>query len=140
MHESEVIRKFIFSALRSKTAGEIVIPSRDPAAKVGDRQLIKPVFSKVLVGEHADTLATGTGKPKNQTCITAGRRLDNPGAVACGLEGLPDMLGDLRQWGVVPGGEVQILRRTVQDLMRSKCVTSSQQQAVSLEDGQAIQQ
>jgi hypothetical protein len=55
MHESEVIRKFIFSALRSKTAGEIVIPSRDPAAKVGDRQLIKPVFSKVLVGEHADT-------------------------------------------------------------------------------------
>jgi hypothetical protein len=35
-------------------AGEIVIPSCDPVAQVGDPGLIKPVFSEVFVGEHVD--------------------------------------------------------------------------------------
>src|SRR5271154_1121795 len=35
------------------------------------------------------------GEPQRQTCITAGR-LDKPHAIPGGLEGEPDMLGNLR--------------------------------------------
>ena len=49
-------------------------------------------------------------------------------------------LGDLRQWRLIPGGEVQILRWTTQDLMSPERISSWQHQAVAFEDGQAIQQ
>ena len=51
---SQIVRKLIVGKLRGKAAGEVVIPSCDPAAQVGDPRLIKPVFGKVLVGEDAD--------------------------------------------------------------------------------------
>ncbi len=51
---SQVVRKPIVGKIRGKATGEVVIPSRDPAAQVGDPRLIKPVFSKVFVGEDAD--------------------------------------------------------------------------------------
>ena len=51
---SRVVRKLIVGKLRGETAGEVVIPSRDPAAQVGDPRRIKPVFSKVFVGKDAD--------------------------------------------------------------------------------------
>ncbi len=41
---------------------------------------------------------------------------------------------------VVPGSKVQILRRTMQDLMGPERIPSGQQQAVPFEDGQTIQQ
>jgi hypothetical protein len=41
------VRKLIVGKLRSEAAGEVVIPSRNPAAQVGDPRLIKPVLSKV---------------------------------------------------------------------------------------------
>jgi hypothetical protein len=47
---SEVVRKFIVGELRGETAGEIVIPSCDPAARAGNPRFTKPVSSKVLVG------------------------------------------------------------------------------------------
>ena len=51
---SQVVRKFIVGELRGETAGEIVIPSCDPAAQVGNPRFIKPVSSKVLVGEDTN--------------------------------------------------------------------------------------
>ncbi len=35
-YQSQIVRKFIVSTLRSETTSEIVIPSRDPSAKVGN--------------------------------------------------------------------------------------------------------
>ena len=51
---SEVVRKFIVGELRGETAGEIVVPSCDPAAQVGNPRFIKPVSGKVLVGEDTN--------------------------------------------------------------------------------------
>ena len=51
---SEVVRKFIVGELRGETAGEIVVPSCDPAAQVGNPRFIKPVFREVLVGEDTN--------------------------------------------------------------------------------------
>ena len=45
-----VVRKSIVGELHGETAGEIVIPSCDPAAQVGNPRFIKPVSGKVLVG------------------------------------------------------------------------------------------
>jgi hypothetical protein len=68
--------------------------------------------------------------------------IGHPGlpAIACALERKLDVRGILRQRGVVPGGKVQVLRRTMQDLMGPERVPSGQQQAVSFEDRQTIQQ
>jgi hypothetical protein len=44
-------------------------------------------------------------------------------AVTCALEGELDVLGDLWQRGVVPGGKVEVLRWAVQDLMCSKRIS-----------------
>jgi hypothetical protein len=52
---SQVARKFIVSELRGETAGEIVMPSCDPAAQVGNPQFTKPVSGKVPVGRLAMT-------------------------------------------------------------------------------------
>ena len=49
-----------------------------------------------------------------------------------------DPRGDLRQRGVVPGGEVKVLGGTVHHLMGSERVPSGQRQAVPFEDRQAI--
>lgn len=51
---SLVIRNFIVVKVRDDTKGDVVIPARDPVAQICDRRLIKPVFSKILVGEDAD--------------------------------------------------------------------------------------
>src|SRR6266700_7399759 len=62
-------------------------------------------------------LTSGTGEPQHQARVTAGR-LDKPRIVARGPEGIHDMPRDLRQRRAFPGGEVEVLRRAVQDLMR----------------------
>ena len=54
MHWSEVIGDFIVGKVRDETEGEVVVPACNPAAQVRDPALIKPVFSKVFVGEDAD--------------------------------------------------------------------------------------
>jgi len=51
---SQVVRKFIVGELCGETAGEIVIPSCDPAAQVGNPRFIKPVSGKILVGEDTN--------------------------------------------------------------------------------------
>jgi hypothetical protein len=60
---------------------------------------------------------------KHQSRVTA-CRLDQPRDVTRGLEGLPDMLGDLRQRGDVACGKVKILRWTVQEVVRPECISS----------------
>ena len=66
------------------------------------------------------TFLTGTGKLQYQARIPEAGRFDKPHAVTRTLERKLDMRGDLRQRGAVPGGKVQVLRRTVQDLMGSR--------------------
>ena len=61
-------------------------------------------------------------------------RFDQPHVITRAPESELDVLGDLRQRGVVPGGKAQVLRWAVQDLMCSQCVSSGQQQAVPLKD------
>src|SRR5580693_5877989 len=64
---------------------------------------------KIDVGEGAGDGMQVDDVADHEAVMPAGR-LDKPHAIPCGLEGKLDMLGDLRQRGVIPGGEVQILR------------------------------
>jgi hypothetical protein len=52
---SEVIWKFIVGKACCEAGGQVVVPACDPVAQVCDASLIKPVFSKVFVGEDADS-------------------------------------------------------------------------------------
>ena len=54
MHWSEVIGNFIVDKVLDETEGEVIVPACNPAAQVRDPALIKPVFSKVFVGDDAD--------------------------------------------------------------------------------------
>jgi hypothetical protein len=96
-----------------------------------------PRLQRLLEEVHLQFLA-GTGKPQYEPGIPEAGRLDKPHTVTRALERELDLRGDLRQRSVVPGGKVQVLRRTVQDLMGPERVPSDQQQAVPFEDGQAI--
>jgi hypothetical protein len=97
----------------------------------------RPSCSRLLEEIHLQFL-TGTGKLQYQARIPEAGRFDKPHAIACALERALDIRGDLRKRGVVPGGKVQVLRRTVQDLMGPERVPSGQQQAVPFEDRQTI--
>jgi hypothetical protein len=50
---SQVIWKFI-STLCCETASQVVVPSRNPPAKIGDFRFIKVVYGKVFVREDDD--------------------------------------------------------------------------------------
>jgi hypothetical protein len=80
----------------------------------------------------------GTGEPQDKACVTAGR-LDQACLVARILEGMPDVLGNIRQGVSSLVTKSRSSRWAVRDLMRPERVPSRQQQAVSFEDGQAIQ-
>jgi hypothetical protein len=67
-----------------------------------------PAWFERLFEEVHLQFVTGIGKPQYKTCITA-RRLNKLHVIPGGLEGKADMLGDLRQRSMIPGGEVQIL-------------------------------
>jgi len=97
----------------------------------GDEARIERLLQQV----HLQCLS-GTREPQGQASITAGR-FHQFHVVSRRLEGTPDMPGDLRERGVIPRGKVQILGWTMQDLMSPEGISSGQQQAVALEDGQA---
>jgi hypothetical protein len=74
---SQVVRKFIVGELRGETAGEIVIPSCDPAAQVGNPRFIKPVSGKVLVGEAWQRLIlSATSRPSPRSCAAIPNRCE----------------------------------------------------------------
>ena len=84
----------IVHSFDDETVSEIVIPTESPSAELKTQ-------------------------PRVAAC-----RFDKSRGVTRGLEGLPDMLGDLRQRGGVASGKVQVLRWTVQELMRPECIPS----------------
>jgi hypothetical protein len=96
-----------------------------------------PGLQRLLEQVHFQFLA-GAGQPQNQPRIPRAGRFGKPHAITRVPERSLDPRGDLRQRGVVPGGEVKVLGGTVHDLMGSERVPSGQQQAVPFEDRQAI--
>ncbi len=97
---------------------------------------LAPAAQRLLEQVHFQFL-TGAGQPQDQPRIPRAGRFGKPHGITRVLERSLDLRGDLRQRGVVPGGEVKVLGGTVHDLMGPERVPSSQQ-AVPFEDRQAI--
>jgi hypothetical protein len=81
---SQVIWKFI-STLRCETVSQIVVPSRNPPAKIGDFRFIKVVYGKVFVREDAD--ATEMVQDRFQIEVPLGRTVRRPAGHPAGLAG-----------------------------------------------------
>ena len=128
----------LFDANRSRVP-VLAIAAHIPREEIGSGYFQETHPERLLEKVHLQFL-TRTGKPQDQARVPEAGRFDKPHVITRALEGELDVLGDLRQRGVVPGGKVQVLRWEVQDLMCSECVSSGQQQAVPLKDRQPVQQ